>query len=301
MPSLRFSFMAGLIVGAGFGLILLSLMVFFWSRSDRRSNLRVRRSLAVPATFFGVIALAWVFATMGPMLRSRLREPMALLGLAILIAGIILTLTMLFARRLDAHGRKVLHLTALTVFILGLLTGGWMLYVKSVPGGIEDAIILERPPFNGSWWVTSGGRSRLTNRFVDNDHREPAHRYSVFMIHAHVEDTDVYDQGVYAPFDAKVVGPLPSDPGPNDKIVLQNGAGKNLEIRNIDPRSISKSVGETVRLGERIGKYKSYYWGNRPGLRMHAEKDGRPLSILIGPERIFPIRGDVIAFEDREK
>ncbi len=291
MPSLKLSFFAGLVVGAGFGLMLFAFVLYMWSRGHRLKQQRAKSQFAAAlAVVLGSAGLAWMLSTVGPIIRSRLDSAFALLAMMLFIAACILALAILTASGLDKRGRNVLYRNAWFIFGLGIVATAWMFYLRSVPGSRDDAMVLEVMPVHQEWRVIFGGRSKLTNYFAAQG--ETPSRYAVTFIQTSDSANNENDQQITAPLKGTVINAEELKIKGSTSLAIKSEKEQVLVIRNI---AHSLEVGAEVKTGDTIGTANTYRWShNRAGISMHAEKDGKPVPILIGPKRRFPIRGDII-------
>ncbi len=287
------SFFAGLVVGAGFGLMLLACVLYMWSRRHRLNTKR-RKSQFVSAfaLVLGSSWLAWIVSTVGPLIRSRLDSAFTLFGMMFFISGCIVALGMVSAKGLDKRGRNVLNRSSWFIFGLGLTGMAWMMYLRSVPGSRDDAMILDTYPVHNKWHVIFGGRTQFTNYYAARDGSDAPHRYGITLIQTDEALNKENDRQIISPLEGHVVDAASLSIRDSGTLGIRNAKGQILVIRNIAPKARPETA---VKPGDAVGMAKTFGWShNRAGISIHAEKEGKPVPILIGPDRRFLIRGDII-------
>lgn len=184
------------------------------------------------------------------------------------------------------------------LFLLGAGVLAFVLHIRSVPGPSSAALRVAYP-VRGEWMVFAGGRSALTNPH----HGHPtAQDYAVDMVRQSGESAG---EAVCSPVDGVVTqavdgcGPGSAEAEGNVVVIRAggeqgaSGEGVTVWLAHLEEGSLGVRAGDWVAAGQTVARCGATGSAARAHLHIHAERDGRPVPLLFGPEARFLLRNDV--------
>lgn len=188
--------------------------------------------------------------------------------------------------------------------VFNLLVIGFMGYLSilSLKGFSPDqnAVALEFPFKNGTYYIGGGGNSRLIN----NHQVQFSQKYAIDVVklngyganasltRSSLEDHEIWGDSLFSPCDGVVllaVDQFPDAPGANRD--YKNPAGNHVVISyqghkvvmaHFRQGSIVVASGDTVSTGQYLGKVGNSGNTSQPHLHLHIESGGGDLEILSG-------------------
>ncbi len=164
----------------------------------------------------------------------------------------------------------------------------------------RDAVALEFPLKNGTYYIGGGGNSRLIN----NHQVQFSQRYAIDVLKLNgygananlfpgsLDDYEIWGDSLYSPCDGVVllaVDQFPDAPGANRD--FENPAGNHVVISyqghkvvmaHFRQGSIVVASGDTVSSGQYLGQVGNSGNTSQPHLHLHIETGGGELEILSG-------------------
>lgn len=184
----------------------------------------------------------------------------------------------------------------------------------------EMSVTLEFPLRNGKFYVASGGANRIINNHfgtiiksqqyaIDINKVGKWGRASNFFGTSSNQAHYIFGEDVYCPCEGKVlevVKGVEDNMGSSMNVKAENGGGNFISLDcdntivslvHLKNNSITVSLGQSVRVGELIGKVGNSGFSQEPHLHLQASRRG-PDSTLLGIPMTFdgrqPLRNDII-------
>jgi hypothetical protein len=268
---------------------------------DRKevSPIRKRRDILPLVPFSGGVFLALgIFRGARIFLLGTLLKSTYVLASSLLLTVILDLLSdYLYPRKPGGRdsGRKIV-----SCFLMGLCGVSVFLFVsmlQSMPGSKRDALKMS-VPFQGKWRVITGGRFK----FMNYHHGNPtSQNFAADFVRMEGGEGASRGRKVYSPVSGTVVksvGDLKEgnlDPPEGNIVIIKTDEGVHVWLCHLQEGSVKVSSGERIEVGREIAACGASGGADVPHLHLHAEKDGKPVPMLLGKSRIFPIRGDVIS------
>ncbi|MBX7247310.1 MAG: M23 family metallopeptidase [Candidatus Sumerlaeaceae bacterium] len=245
----------------------------------------------------GLLASLAIWLGLPIFLGSGIHESAAWLAMAAAASSILDFIASLLWRRPAKVERTLPLVAAAAILILGSGALGFVLHLRSTPGGI-DPIVCAHPPVLGRWRVATGGRTALTN----HHHAQPPQQdYAVDLVIDGPPDAS-FGQIVHAPVDGEVTiaeGKRSAGDGPaeGNLIVIQTASGSDIWLAHLKEDSVKVARGDKVRAGAPLAAVGDTGSANSPHLHIHCEWNGRPVPIMLGPGLPFAVRGDILGLQ----
>jgi hypothetical protein len=148
-------------------------------------------------------------------------------------------------------------------------------------------------PVRGEWTVVTGGRTPITNYHHD---KSGLQRYAVDM---KLKEGDSSGATIYAPVEGIVLDAVnhrqQGSAEPEGNIVIIEAA-RNFQVwlAHLKCDSVIVRKEESVVAGKEIARSGSTGSAVQAPLRIHAQKEGKPVVMRFGGEKRFLLRNDVI-------
>jgi murein DD-endopeptidase MepM/ murein hydrolase activator NlpD len=190
-------------------------------------------------------------------------------------------------------------LTPVIMVMLGFLLNGYVFYLRSMPADKKKAIKTV-VPFKGKWRVITGGRFEFMNYHYNNPDTQ---NYAVDFVKTGPDDAS-RGQKIYAPVGGLVVKAVGNrkegiyDPPEGNIVIIQTENHTDVWLVHLQEGSVKVKAGDMVEAGQEIASCGASGGADLPHLHIHAERNGKPVPLLMGRGALFPVRGDVISDKD---
>lgn len=254
-------------------------------------NVRVRSVLPAALNFLAALLISITISLAGALF-FRGPELIALYVLAgAIMFGSLIDLTVaVTAQPHPASSLKKLSAPLLAVLVASAMLS-FVLFLRSVPGPLADAVHLQYP-VRGRWRAATGGRTALTNYHHGNP---TAQNYAVDLVY---EEGESEGQPVYAPVEGIVIEAV-NDPGPGgpaaegNLIIIQSADRVEIWLAHLKQGSVLVEKNDRITTGEKLAEVGATGAAARPHLHIHAQRLDQPVAILFGTDHNFLLRNEV--------